>query len=129
MGPRALVSKTASVTASSAVAMDSSRSMRPALFTRTSMRPWSLPMRANTSSTDEGLAQSQTWYSALPPAAVTSSTTPTRFASVRASATTCAPSSANRREMARPMPVLAPVTTATRPSSFPVIPPPYLLGN
>ena len=40
-------------------------------------------------------------------------------ASSRSATTTCAPSAANRRALARPMPLAAPVMTATLPSSLP----------
>jgi hypothetical protein len=42
-------------------------------------------------------------------------------ASVRADTATAAPSAANLRAMAAPMPRLAPVTMATRPSSAPLM--------
>src|SRR4051794_37490729 len=43
-------------------------------------------------------------------------------ASSRSATTTCAPSAANRRALARPMPLAAPVMTATLPSSLPAMP-------
>jgi hypothetical protein len=49
--------------------------------------------------------------------------------SVRAASTTVAPSRANRRAAAAPMPRLAPVTSATLPDSIPVsvVPPPAMV--
>src|SRR3954447_3679030 len=45
-------------------------------------------------------------------------------ASSRSATTTCAPSAANRRALARPIPLAAPVMTVTFPSSLPATAPP-----
>jgi hypothetical protein len=52
---------------------------------------------------------------AFPPSAPISATTPRPAAASRPLTTTAAPSRAHARAIARPMPRVAPVTTATRP--------------
>ena len=65
------------------------------------------------------------WNNAVPPAAPISSATAAPSASTSAT-TTLAPSRANRRAMAAPMPLAAPVTMATLFSSLIVILPPAI---
>ena len=57
------------------------------------------------------------WALARPPSCSISATTRAQESRLRLVTTTCAPASARRRAMASPMPLLAPVTRATRPSS------------
>src|SRR4051812_27955763 len=88
---------------------------RPALLTSASRRP-----NASTASRTScsPYAQSETsplLATASPPAARISSTTASA-ASPTSFTTTCAPSAANARACARPMPCPAPVTMTTRPS-------------
>src|SRR6185312_6941474 len=61
-----------------------------------------------------------------PPAALTASRASSSRSLDRETATTRAPSAANRSSAARPMPLLAPVTMATLPSSRPLIRPALL---
>src|SRR3954454_7483754 len=91
----------------------------PALLTSTSIPPKRATAAAYmpcTSSAEVTSARTNSpsisSASALPPS------------SSRSATTTCAPSAANRRALARPMPLAAPVMTATLPSSLPANSPP-----
>src|ERR1700736_6754718 len=88
----------------------------PALLKATSNRPYSSSVRSKSRSTDAASVTSVLTAIALPPAATMSRATPARSLSVRAASTTRAPAAANRRAVSAPMPRLAPVTSATRPS-------------
>src|SRR3954471_24623146 len=85
------------------------RRTAPTLFTSTSTRPCSCRARPTSCAGPSGAARSTG-------TAVTRSS-PSRVSVPRAPATTRAPSPARVRVIASPMPLLAPVTTATLPSS------------
>src|SRR5215468_9551300 len=82
----------------------------PTLLTRMSSRPWSSSARRIRRAGPSGATRSS-------PTAVTRSI-PASASIVRAPATTRAPSRASAFVMARPIPLLAPVTTATLSSSW-----------
>src|SRR4051812_1692437 len=120
IGPCTLTAKTWCQRSSSTSTRSSPRSV-PALLTRQSKRsPYAVDARVTPSSTAARSVTSRATASALPRPA--SSTRPTVvFApSASMSATrTCAPDPASSRLVARPSPLPAPVTSATRPSSAP----------
>ena len=87
-----------------------------ALFTTMSIPPKCSAVAAASAAT---CSTSPTWVGtayAEPPAAVISSTVDSHASAFRLATTTCAPSDANPSEIARPMPLLPPVTIATRPA-------------
>src|SRR5438045_1419932 len=79
-----------------------------------SIFPWRASVPATSASIAAASLTSTDATSALPPAAVISSTVAAAFRS-RAAATTVAPCAASFAAIARPMPRDAPVTSATRP--------------
>src|SRR5206468_10581233 len=89
-----------------------------ALLTRTSRRPNWRTVVATISRQLVSSATSVRTKMACPPAARHSSATAFPFASFSSATTTRAPSSTSRCAYARPIPWPAPVTTATRSSSF-----------
>ena len=89
----------------------------PALLTRMSGGPSRSAISATADRTASPSVTSTLQPAAVPPAAVISSTTAATPAAVRSSTATLAPSSANRWAVARPMPIAAPVITATRPAT------------
>ena len=88
----------------------SARRMVPALLTRMSK-----PAPPNTSRAAIGSAKSKVRLSAEPPAAAIRATVSSQLR--RPAQTTCAPCPASVTAMALPIPALAPVTSALRPSS------------
>src|ERR1700722_20728362 len=109
-------------------AMNESRRI-PALLTNTSKRPNSAMACSTTLSAPLQVAIFSVLATAVPPAAVISSTTsragPLSAPSPallppRSLTTTLAPSLANSSACSRPMPRPAPVMTATRPSNAPI---------
>src|SRR5438309_3541364 len=95
----------------------------PALFTRMSIGPRLVRISPTTRSTSAGFDTSRIQPCAAPPAAVISSTTVCTRSAPRSTTATLAPSSAKRCAVARPMPLAAPVTIATRPAidRFPTV--------
>ena len=89
--------------------------------TRISTRPKALIVAATISSALSGCERSFASTMPSPPAARTSASDSSRFAWVRDTPTTCAPSRANSSRQARPMPVPAPVMIATLSCTRPVI--------
>src|SRR5690606_30957594 len=87
--------------------------MTPALFTRTSTRPWSEATSATNLSTSRASATSQPWADAAPPAAATASATARQASRSRDASPTVTPRLASSRATARPIPRLAPVTIPT----------------
>jgi peptide/nickel transport system substrate-binding protein len=90
---------------------------RAPLLKAASRRPYTSTVRSTAARTASVSARSHTVWSAVPPAARISSVTALSRSSVRAVSITRAPSAANRRAAAAPMPRLAPVTKAARPAS------------
>src|SRR5689334_3352398 len=96
----------------------------PALLTRISIRPSSLPTRSIIAATAALSVTSVATAIALTPRLYRSSTALADFASLRPTTAISAPASASPRAMPRPMPPLPPVTIATLPlrsKSFVVI--------
>ncbi len=99
-----------------------------ALFTRMSGAPSWLTVSATRCSRSASFDRSAGIAAAVPPSALICSTVslivPARVelpgSTVRAATATAAPSAANRRAISAPIPRLAPVTMATRPSSMPI---------
>ena len=87
----------------------------PALFTRISRPDQRCTISSTTICRRAASDTSNAQPCALPPAAVISATTVLTLARSRSITATCAPSSANRCAVARPMPLAAPVTSATLP--------------
>src|SRR5688572_11538534 len=87
----------------------------PALLTRTSMRPNVSMTPRTTSSTSPATAASATIPTARTPWLCRASTASSSAALPRAQMTTSAPSAASSSAIARPMPLLAAVTSATLP--------------
>ena len=118
----ACVSENAAVRLVAITASQSSRFIRsikpslviPALFTRMSSRPCRSNAPVTSASFDAASATSTVATSAFPPAFVISSTVAAAFCS-RAAATTVAPCAASLVAIARPIPLDAPVTSATFP--------------
>ncbi|OXY95616.1 hypothetical protein BEK98_15860 [Streptomyces diastatochromogenes] len=93
------------------------RRLIPAQLTRMSGSP-NLPAASSAAArTPSRVPRSALTQAARQPSAVSSSTVAASCASLRATTTTLAPARASAPLMARPMPELPPVTTATRPSS------------
>src|SRR5215210_6540071 len=93
-------------------------SITPALFTRMSTRPSSsLACRTRACAASSSVTSHST-ESALPPLPLIRSTSSESRSFRRAATTTDAPSAANASAVASPMPLDAPVITATLPSSF-----------
>src|SRR5712671_3573003 len=95
----------------------------PALLTRMSIRPPSTEVASWASAREaSGLpSRSACTNSARPPRDRIPSTTSLPRCPLRPETTTCAPSAANSSAIARPMLLVAPVTSAVLPSSRPVI--------
>src|SRR5260221_1027315 len=93
----------------------------PALLTRMSTVPKSARTQPIRASTALGCVISAARAKARPPVALIASAASCRSASLRPTRTTEAPSSAIWRAISRPMPVPAPVTTATRPFSLAMV--------
>ena len=91
------------------------RRLVPAADTSISGAPKDSPARAAHSLSEARSARSQGRLAARPPALPISSRTASSMEARRATSTTAAPAPANASAMVRPMPELAPVTTATRP--------------
>ncbi|CAM5697174.1 hypothetical protein SVIOM74S_03300 [Streptomyces violarus] len=91
------------------------RTLIPALLTRMSGSPKASTARSAAVRTPSRVLRSALTQAARQPSAVSSSTVAISPASPRATTTTLAPARARARVMARPMPELPPVTTATRP--------------
>src|SRR6516165_5053726 len=92
----------------------------PALFTMTSSRPWRSTVRPISASTSSQRPTSVRWKDAAPPARLMISSVgspPSTGCSPISAITTLAPSLAKLMAIARPMPELAPVTTAIFPAS------------
>src|SRR5579863_6486189 len=91
-----------------------------ALFTMTSRRPWRVTVVPISASTSSQIPTSVSWKLAAPPVREMSSSVgspPSRGFSVTSAKMTVAPSPAKPIAIARPMPELAPVTTAIFPAS------------
>src|SRR4051794_33873286 len=86
----------------------------PALLKQTSTPPKCSTVAAYMACTSSALVTSACTYS---PSISSARALPT--SSARSATTTCAPSAAKRRAPARPMPLAAPVMTATLPASLP----------
>ncbi len=116
-GPLRLVSITASQSDSPSCSIGP-RMLMPALLTRMSSRPRPSTTRATMSSTWAATATSAATPSVLRPLAFAISSA-TRWAAApsRAEIATSAPASASASAIARPRPLVPPVTSATRPSS------------
>src|SRR5258708_40200506 len=82
--------------------------------------PNSLTARATAVRTSVSLATSVFWKTALPPFSPHSRTTAAPPSSFRSAITTAAPSPAKRMAVPRPIPLAAPVITATLFSSLPI---------
>src|SRR5215218_8548948 len=89
----------------------------PALLTMTSMPPIVSAAECMSASTEAASVTSQPTKEALPPAASMSAAVWRPPASLMSPITTVAPSRAKRRAVARPMPVAAPVMTASLPDN------------
>src|SRR5438445_1532672 len=100
----------------------------PALLTSVSMRPKAFSPASTIAFAPSSDAASQREATASPPPARTSATVSPSSASDRAAHTTFAPSRAKSRLITRPMPLLAPVTIATRSVNSPTGPPNWELG-
>ena len=96
----------------------------PALFTRMSTPPWAATAASTTVAAPSSVDRSAATTVPLPPAASTVASAASSVACVRAAPTTVAPSRANSSYVARPMPVLDPVISATLPSRRPMGVPP-----
>src|SRR5262245_43932438 len=94
----------------------------PALFTSVSSLPKSLTAIATARRTSSSTLASQTIAIALPPAAVIPAAVSFTRSPERAAQATAAPSRAKRSLSALPIPREAPVMSATRPSSNPILP-------
>ena len=94
----------------------SSGGLIPALLNAMSSLPYFSTAVAKSRSTSSLLATSVCTY--VPP---TSAASASPASSLRSATTTVAPSCANRRTVANPMPEQPPVTTATLPSSLPAM--------
>src|SRR5713101_4254020 len=92
-------------------------SVMPALLTRMSRRPYRSMVVLKRSTMSASTVMSVGTGNADPPWPAISLATASRPGRLRAAITTSAPSIAKARAMARPMPLLAPVTMATRFSS------------
>ena len=105
-------------TCSHSASVTSSGSLRwivPAAFTRMSSRPRSAATPWNVAAIEAGSATSRRspeWPAPMPESSATVSAT---FASAREPTITDAPACANPTAMARPNPLVPPVTSATRP--------------
>ena len=109
-------------TSSSTPSVDSTDQRRgvmfnPALFTRISSRPKRLAMKAPMAFTAAASIRSAGWTSATPPIAAMRDATESSGARRRPVRISVAPSSANLSAAASPIPLPAPVTQATLPSS------------
>src|SRR5438270_7401787 len=105
-----LSSNEASKSASLVARNPSRRSLTPpTLFTSTSRRPWPSTALPTSCAGPSGWTRS--------PATGVTRSIPSSSSTVRAPAKTCAPSAASMRVTARPIPLLAPVTTAIFPFS------------
>jgi hypothetical protein len=109
--PRKFVFKTVSHCSSDMRIIKPSR-VTPALLTRMSMRLVSPIIFSPASATAAASETSNATAQAFRPAARTSLATFSEFSAVRETQTTSAPSAANFRAIARPIPRPAPVTTA-----------------
>ena len=94
------------------------RSITPALLTRMSSRPWLATVCATAASAAARSVTSASITDALAPPAPSSSASALSRSPRRATSVTAAPSAASRRAVASPMPLDAPVTIATVPSSM-----------
>ena len=92
----------------------------PALLNITSSRPNSLSARATSAWISASAATSVRWNTHRFPASLALCATASPPAVLRSASTTCAPSRANRIALAAPMPLAAPVITATLPSNWPM---------
>src|SRR5262245_36280224 len=101
----------------------------PALFTSVSSLPNSLTALATVRRTSSSALASQAIAIALPPAAVIPAAVSFTRSPERAAQTTAAPSRAKRWLIALPIPRDAPVMSATRPSSNPILPSDTMLPN
>lgn len=93
------------------------RRLIPAQFTRMSGSPNAAAASSAPARTPSVVLRSALTQAARQPSAVSSSTVALSSVSRRATTTTPAPARARAPVIARPMPELPPVTTATRPSS------------
>ena len=93
------------------------RRLIPALFSRMSGSPNGTAAASAARPSSPRSARSALTHAAWHPSAPSSSTVSCRAFSPRAISTTRAPARASAPPMARPIPELPPVTTATRPSS------------
>src|SRR4029450_7950843 len=100
-----------------------SRADCPTLLNRTSMWPKRRRMAAKASVTAFGSVQSAVIASTCRPAASISRATPCSVSPSRSTTTRSAPSRARRNALARPIPLAAPETTATRPVNRPSMSP------
>src|SRR6516162_3280304 len=121
-GPRKLTATTKSKNASSRARRSACGITRvlPALLTRMSSRPSAAPIvsaRASIARVSCAGVQLARW----PPPGRLAISRSAALASLAKVTTTRAPSSANRRAVAAPRPLLPPVTNATRPSSMPML--------
>src|SRR6516164_8931531 len=93
------------------------RTLRPAAFTTMSGSPNGPVAASAARSRPAGSARSALTQADWPPSARSHAAVSASAASPRASTTTCAPARPSAPAMARPIPELPPVTSATRPSS------------
>jgi hypothetical protein len=95
--------------------------MSPALLTSVSSRPSSPTTRSTALSACRRSVTSPSTTRALPPSARIAAATSSSRSRRRGSSATVAPSAARLCAVAAPMPLLAPVTSATVPWSFSVM--------
>src|SRR5947209_2077467 len=96
-------------------------SMTPALLTRVSSRPKCATVSATTARARCSSVTSASSTSASPPAARMRAASASSRSRRRATSATCAPCAASATAVASPIPELAPVTSATVPSSVPAM--------
>src|SRR4051812_11053239 len=117
---RSTASRTSSLCSHSHSAASPVSTSAPALLTHTSTRPSSSCAPATRRSHPSRVARSAWRTSARPPRdTIASATSRARSGEPRCVSSTTAPSAAYVSAMARPMPLLAPVTTACRPANRP----------
>jgi len=105
------------------VASSSSECMMPALLNSTWSLPYSDSAKSIIALQSSALVTSAWKAVALPSARSTMTTVWRAVFSSRSTATTSAPSVAKRMALSRPMPLPAPVISATFPSNRPMCPP------
>src|SRR5829696_8399037 len=104
-------------------------SITPALLITTSSRPSSATARSTAAIAWPWSVTSVSTATARPPSAAIAATSASSRSVRRAATATAAPCPASARAAASPMPLLAPVTSATVPSSVSVMPPDYQIAH